>query len=104
MASGFYEVLYENAVFTLLARRRKTTHVSTGDKIQYENEDQYFFIRNGRFAPFRGMKSFYQVLGDKKLVSELKSFVSKNKLKIKKSDSDLILTARHFDTILNERK
>ena len=104
MVSGFYDVLYENAIFTLIARRKKITHVATGDKIQYENEDHYFFIHNGRFTPFRGMKSFYRVLGDKDLISELKSFVSKNNLKIKKSDSDLIRAARNCDTILNKRK
>ena len=104
MVSGFYDVVYENAVFTLIAQRKKITQVSTGDKIQYENEDHYFFIQNGRLTSFRGMKSFYRVLGDKDLISELRAFVSKNKLKIKKNDSDLIRAARHCDTILNKRK
>ena len=103
MASGFYDVLYENSVFTLIARRKKKTHVDMG-LVQYENEDQYFFIQQGRFTPFHGMKSFYQVLGNKDLISELRSFVSKNNLKIKKSDSDLIVAARHCDAILNKRK
>ena len=103
MVSGFYDVLYENSVFTLIARRKKNTHVDMG-MVQYENEDQYFFIQQGRFTPFHGMKSFYQVLGNKDLISELRSFVSKNNLKIKKSDSDLIVAARHCDAILNKRK
>lgn len=104
MVSGFYDVLYDSALFTLIAKRKKNTHVSTAGRIQYENEDHYFFIRNGKFTPFRGMKSFYQVLGDKDLISELRSFVSKNNLKIKERDSDLVLVARHCDTILNKRK
>jgi len=103
MVSGFYDVLYENSVFTLIARRKKNTHVDMG-LVQYENEDQYFFIQQGRFTPFHGMKSFYQVLGNKDLISELSSFVSKNNLKIKKSDNDLIVAARHCDAILNKRK
>ncbi len=103
MVSGFYDVLYENSVFTLIAKRKKNTHVDMG-RVQYENEDHYFFIQNGRFTPFHGMKSFYQVLGNKELISELRSFVSKNNLKIKKSDSDLIAAARHCDAILNKRK
>lgn len=104
MASGFYDVLFENSIFTLIAKRKKNTEVSVGDRIQYENEDHYFFIGNGKFTPFRGMKSFYQLLDDKALISELRSFVSKNNLKIKTSDSDLIRVARHCDTILNSRK
>lgn len=103
MISGFYDVLYENSVFTLIARRKKITNVELG-MVQYKNEDQYFFIQNGRFTSFHGMKSFYQVLGNKDLISELRSFVSKNNLKIKKSDGDLIVAARRCDTILNKRK
>ena len=103
MASGFYEVLYENAVFTLIAKRKKNTHVELG-RIQYENEDQYFFIHHEKLTRFHGMKNFYQVLGDKDLISDLRSFVSKNNLKVKKSDRDLILAARHCGSILNRRK
>ena len=103
MVSGFYDVLFENSVFTLIAKRKKDTHVDNG-RVQYENEDQYFFIQNGRFSPFHGMKSFNQVLGNKDLISELRSFVSKNNLKIKKSDSDLIVAARHCDILLNKWK
>jgi hypothetical protein len=104
IASGFYDVLYENAVFTLLVKRKKDTRVEMG-LVQYENEDQYLFIRQGRKAtPFRGMKNFYQVLGDKKLSSELRSLVSKYDLKIKKNEADLIATARYCDTILNKQK
>ena len=47
MVSGFYDVLYENSVFTLIAKRKKNTHVDMG-MVQYENEDQYFFIQNGK--------------------------------------------------------
>ena len=103
MVSGFYDVLYENSVFTLVAKRKKNTHVDMGT-VQYENEDQYFFIQNGRFTPFHGMKSFNQVLGNKDLISELRSFVSKNNLQIKKRDNDLIVTARYCDILLNKRK
>jgi hypothetical protein len=104
ITSGFYDVLYENAVFTLIVKRKKDTKVEMG-LVQYENEDQYLFIRQGRKAtPFRGMKNFYQVLGDKELSSELRSFMSKHYLKIKKSERDLIAIARYCDTILNKRK
>jgi len=103
MASGFYDVLHENSVFALIARRKKKTHVEMG-MVQYENEDQYFLIHDGRFTPFHGMKSFYHMLGNKDLISELRSFVSKNNLKIKKSDNDLIVAARQCDAILNKRK
>ena len=103
MVSGFYDVLYENSVFTLVAKRKKNTHVDMGT-VQYENEDQYFFIQNGRFTPFHGMKSFNQVLGNKDLISELRSFVSKNNLQIKKRDNDLIVTARYCDILLNKLK
>jgi hypothetical protein len=104
IASGFYDVLYENSTFTLIAKRKKNTHVQTAGRIQYESEDQYFFIQKERVTPFRGMKNFYQVLGDKDLISELRSFVSKNNLKTRKSDRDLIVVARQCDTILNKRK
>jgi len=103
MVSGFYDVLFENSVFTLIAKRKKNTHVDMG-RVQYESEDHYFFIQNGEFTSFHGMKSFYQVLDNKDLVSELRSFVSKNNLKIKKSDKDLVVAARQCDVILNKRK
>lgn len=104
MINGFYDVLHENAVFTVIAKRKKKTYVETNGMVQYENEDQYLFIQQGRAIPFRGMKNFYQVLGDKSLISELRSFVSKNDLDIKKSDRDLIAVARHCDAILNKQK
>jgi hypothetical protein len=50
------------------------------------------------------MKNFYQVLGDKALISEIKSFVRKNNFRIKKNDNDLILVAQHCGTILNKGK
>jgi hypothetical protein len=104
IVSGFYDVLYENAVFTLLVKRKKDTKVEMG-LVQYENMDRYFFTRPGRKAiPFRGMQNFYQVLGDNDRKSELRSFVRKNNLKIKKSERDLIMTAGYCYTILNKQK
>jgi hypothetical protein len=104
LVNGFYDVLYESAVFTLMAKRTKHTKVEMG-AIQFESEDKYLFIRPGRkAAPFRGVNGFYQVLGDKESKADLKAFVKVNDLKIMKSDTDLIKAARYCDTILSRRK
>lgn len=104
ITEGFYDVLSENATFSLIAKRKTSTKVEMG-RVQYESKDQYLFIRQGKKAtPFHGMKDFYQLLGDKTLSSELKSFVSSNNLKIKKSDRDLIATAQRCNTIVNRQK
>ena len=50
------------------------------------------------------MKSFYDVLGDKDLISEMRFFVKKSNLRIKDSDRDLIVAARECGVILNKGK
>ncbi len=104
ISGGFYDVLFESGEFKILARRKKNTKIDLG-RVVFESEDRYLFIRNGKKATsFRGMKDLYNMFGDKAQRAELSAFVSKNNLKVRKSDSDLVTAAGYCDTILSKQK
>lgn len=99
IADGFYDVLYKGTAFTIIAKRKKATKVDLG-RVVFESEDRYLLIQPGKSAtPFRGMKSFYNMLNEKSQKAELRSLVKQRHLNVKKNDYDLTIVSERCDAI-----
>lgn len=96
VGTDFMEVMFEGSTWSLLAHRKKTTKVESG-RVEYEAETQYFIQANNQITPLAGKKTFMGLCNSP---DKINNFIKQNRLKINKSEIDLVALAKFTDTCL----
>jgi hypothetical protein len=104
--SGFFDLLLDGEIASVLAKRRKEVNQSTTltslenrfvihDKLYIRIDQQYYEAKN--------RKSILEILSDRK--SELKSFLKLNKKRFKKDqEKELIEIVKYYNSIVNNNE
>ncbi|CAN5470145.1 hypothetical protein BH10BAC4_BH10BAC4_25950 [soil metagenome] len=88
---SFYNVLAEGKNIMLVARRTKTRQV-LAQQTEYEIDDKYYFVRDGKWSLLSGTKSYYELMEAEE--SQITGFIKSQHIKVRKRDEkDLIAIA-----------
>ena len=96
LKTGFYEILYKGTV-TVLAKRKKQVESAFKAEDPYKfSEYEYDYVKKGDiYYPVDSKNSLIDVFGDRK--DEIKKYVRKNKIKLKKDRGDeIVKTAQYY--------
>ena len=99
MRTGFYEVIYNGSV-TVLSKRKKQLENSFRAEDPYKfAEYEYNYIKKGdNYFIIDNKNSLIEVFGDQK--DEIKKFIRKNKIKLKKRKGDnIVKTAQYYEQL-----
>ncbi len=101
--SGFYDILYDGGV-RVMARYTKVVNKNSGGGSQlfiFARKDFYFLEKNGRMFRIKNKRGILNVLEDKN--REIKAFVRKNKIKLKKHPAERLTSIAAYYDKLHEK-
>jgi len=102
IATGFYDMLYDGPT-KVYVRREKNLQESIESQVivaRFEEKNHIYMVKDGVFYPVKKKGSVLDVLKDRK--SEVKSFMSKNKIRFKKDrEQAIVRAAKFYDTPKN---
>ncbi|RIY10011.1 hypothetical protein D0T11_10710 [Hymenobacter rubripertinctus] len=103
LATGYYEVLLRDKPISVLARRAKKIQKNIANQtviIEYLADEKLFARKDGRYYPIRSKRSVYNLFKDH--ISEVRIYMRKNKLKLKKKsfESDFLALSNFYNSLL----
>lgn len=97
---GFFDRIYEGPTTVFAKRKKQISHTLTSEKTisEYVQYNSWYIRTENGYSRITGKKSLLSILNDKK--SELKKWLSKEKLDFKKNMDDAIKkTVAYYDQI-----
>jgi hypothetical protein len=100
---GFHEVIFQGNDFLLLSKRAKISQMRNRI-FNYAQNDRYFFVESDRWKPVSGKAGFLKMLGSKEDKRELKLFIRKNHIKIRRfRNDDMVKVASFINSLRSKR-
>ncbi|MEO7989782.1 MAG: hypothetical protein ABI663_09590 [Chryseolinea sp.] len=97
--SGYYDVLYEGKNIMLVAKRGKSKYI-LNDRVEFQLEEKFYFIRNNEWSRLSGTGSCYKLMKANK--SRITSFIKSQKIKVRKQNEQDIIAIAAFCNSLPE--
>ena len=101
--TGFYDLLYRSSLQVYALRNKKFTESFTNGKIVrvFNNHDQFFILKNGRFSRVKKEDDVFGVLGGKR--QEIKKLLRGQNLKFRRDgfEGALTMAVTLFDQLKN---
>jgi len=100
LASGFYELLYNDKLMILAKRVKRLQAGAAEDKPKFIQYDHYFVRENNTLKEIESERELLELFKDQK--AEVKKYLHKNNLRFKKDPGNTIVKAAEYYTQLKK--